>query len=159
MVARIVRDTVLSNSLVLSRTPANLLTPPLYGDLKNKIHVVKQVLTTCYPTDTGDTKKSNILFRDIAQFGSALRSGHDTNQFISNQPNSHKPFNTATFGRLKKQNTCGQTSFDHMLSHRHGRYKKLNISFRGVAQFGSVLRSGRRGRGFKSRHSDHLKPQ
>ena len=25
---------------------------------------------------------------------------------------------------------------------------------RGVAQFGSVLRSGRRGRGFKSRHSD-----
>ena len=27
--------------------------------------------------------------------------------------------------------------------------------FRGVAQFGSVLGSGPRGRGFKSRHSDH----
>lgn len=25
----------------------------IYGDLKNKIHVVKSVLTTCYPTDTG----------------------------------------------------------------------------------------------------------
>ena len=28
---------------------------------------------------------------------------------------------------------------------------------RGVAQFGRALRSGRRGRGFKSRHLDHLK--
>ena len=53
LVGHYVRDTVLSNSLVLSRTPTNLLTPPLYGDLKNKIHVVKSVLTTCYPTDTG----------------------------------------------------------------------------------------------------------
>ena len=83
LVGRYVRDTILINSQVSSRTPTNLLTPPLYGDLKNKIHVVKQVLTTCYPTDTGDIEKSNILFRDIAQFGSALRSGHDTNQFAS----------------------------------------------------------------------------
>ncbi len=52
LVEYFVRDTVLFNSLVISRTPTNLLTPPLYGDLKNKIHVVKQVLTTCYPTDT-----------------------------------------------------------------------------------------------------------
>ena len=29
--------------------------------------------------------------------------------------------------------------------------------YRGVAQFGRALRSGRRGRGFKSRHLDHLK--
>ena len=28
------------------------------------------------------------------------------------------------------------------------------MSRRGVAQFGSALRSGRRGRGFKSRHPD-----
>ena len=53
LVEYFVRDTILSNSLVISRTPTNLLTPPLYGDLKNKIHVVKSVLTTCYPTDTG----------------------------------------------------------------------------------------------------------
>ena len=133
MVARFVRDTVLFNSLVLSRTPTNLLTPPLYGDLKNKIHVVKQVLTTCYPTDTGDIEKSNIIFRDIAQFGSALRSGHGTIQFISNQPNSHKPFNTATLWRLKKQNTCGQTSFDHMLSHRHGNIEKTKYFISGYS--------------------------
>ena len=30
------------------------------------------------------------------------------------------------------------------------------MRFRGVAQFGSVLGSGPRGRGFKSRHSDHV---
>ena len=32
-------------------------------------------------------------------------------------------------------------------------YRRL---LRGVAQFGRALRSGRRGRGFKSRHLDHL---
>ena len=57
LVEHYVRDTILTNSLVLSRTPTNLLTPPLYGDFKNKIHVVKSVLTTCYPTDTGDIEK------------------------------------------------------------------------------------------------------
>ena len=31
--------------------------------------------------------------------------------------------------------------------------------YRGVAQFGRALRSGRRGRGFKSRHLDHLSSQ
>ena len=46
-----------------------------------------------------------------------------------------------------------------MLSHRHGKYKKLNILYRDVAQFGSALRSGRRGRRFKSCHPDHLKPR
>ena len=60
-------------------------------------------------------------------------SGHDTNQFISNQPNSHEPFNTATLRRLKKQNTCGQISFDHMLSHRHGKYKKIEYSISGYS--------------------------
>ena len=100
----------------------------------------------------------------MAQFGRALRSGHGTIQFISIKPNSHKPFNTATLRQLKKQNTCGQTSFDHMLSHRHEniektKYKKLNILFRDIAQFGSALRSGRRGRRFKSCYPDHLKPQ
>ena len=41
--------------------------------------------------------------RDVAQLGSALRSGHGTIQFISNQPNSHKPFNTATYGDIKNK--------------------------------------------------------
>ena len=72
-------------------------------------------------------------YRDVAQFGSALRSGHGTIQFISNQPNSHKPFNTATLRRLKKQNTCGQTSFDHMLSHRHENIEKSNIFISGYS--------------------------
>ena len=90
-----VRDTVLTNSLVIRRTPTNLLTPLLYGDLKNKIHVVKQVLTTCYPTDTGDTKKSNILFRDIAQFGSALRSGRRGRRFKSCYPDQQNLSNQA----------------------------------------------------------------
>ena len=72
-------------------------------------------------------------FRDIAQFGSALRSGHGTIQFISNQPNSHKPFNTATLWRLEKQNTCGQTSFDHMLSHRHGNIEKTKYFISGYS--------------------------
>ena len=35
--------------------------------------------------------------------------------------------------------------------------KQFNILYRGVAQFGRALRSGRRGRGFKSRHLDQLK--
>ena len=91
LVGRYVRDTILTNSLVLSRTPTNLLTPPLYGDLKNKIHVVKQVLTTCSPTDTGIQKKLNILFRDIAQFGSALRSGRRGRRFKSCYPDHLKP--------------------------------------------------------------------
>ena len=69
----------------------------------------------------------------MAQFGRALRSGHDTNQFISNQPNSHKPFNTATLRRLKKQNTCGQISFDHMLSHRHGNIEKTKYFISGYS--------------------------
>ena len=86
LVGHFVRDTVLFNSSVTSRTPTNLLTPPLYGDLKNKIHVVKQALTTCYPTDTGIQKKLNILFRDIAQFGSALRSGRRGRRFKSCYP-------------------------------------------------------------------------
>ena len=30
--------------------------------------------------------------------------------------------------------------------------------YRGVAQFGRALRSGRRGREFESRHLDHKKP-
>ena len=90
----------------------------------------------------------------MAQFGRALRSGHGTIQFASIQLNSHKPFNIATLWRPRKQNTCGQTSFDHMLSHRHGKYKKLNILFRDIAQFGSALRSGRRGRRFKSCYPD-----
>ena len=34
---------------------------------------------------------------------------------------------------------------------------KYYSGFRGVAQFGRALRSGRRGRGFKSRHLDHRK--
>ena len=34
--------------------------------------------------------------------------------------------------------------------------KRCNEKNRGVAQFGRALRSGRRGRGFKSRHLDHL---
>ena len=95
--------------------------------------MVKQALTTCYPTDTGDIEKSNILFRDIAQFGSALRSGHGTIQFISNPPNSLKPFNTATLWRIEKQNTCGQTSFDHMLSHRHGNIEKTEYFISGYS--------------------------
>ncbi len=74
-----------------------------------------------------------LVFRDIAQFGSALRLGHGTIQFASIQPNSHKPFNTATLRRLKKQNTCGQTSFDHMLSHRHGRYKTIEYFISGCS--------------------------
>ena len=86
LVERCVRDTILINSASISRTPTNLLTPPLYGDIKNKIHVVKSVLTTCYPTDTGDTKKSNILYRDVAQFGSALRSGRRGRRFKSCHP-------------------------------------------------------------------------
>ena len=90
-----VRDTVLFNSLVIRRTPTNLLTPPLYGDLKNKIHVVKQVLTTCYPTDTGDIEKSNILFRDVAQFGSALRSGRRGRRFKSCHPDQQNLSNQA----------------------------------------------------------------
>ena len=73
------------------------------------------------------------MIRDIAQFGSALRSGHGTIQFISIEPNSHKPFNTATLRRLKKQNTCGQISFDHMLSHRHGEYKKIEYFISGCS--------------------------
>ena len=72
-------------------------------------------------------------FRDIAQFGSALRSGHGTIQSISIEPNSHKPFNTATLRRLKKQNTCGQTSFDHMLSHRHGNIEKTKYFISGYS--------------------------
>ena len=95
MVARFVRDTVLINLLVHSRTPTNLLTPPLYGDLKNKIHVVKPVLTTCYPTDTGDIEKLNILFRDIAQFGSALRSGRRGRRFKSCYPDQQNLSNQA----------------------------------------------------------------
>ena len=42
-------------------------------------------------------------YRDVAQFGSALRSGHGTIQFISIEPNSHNPFNTATYGDLKNK--------------------------------------------------------
>ena len=60
-------------------------------------------------------------------------SGHGTNQFISNQPNSHKPFNAATLRRPKKQNTCGQTSFDHMLSHRHGNIEKTKYFISGYS--------------------------
>lgn len=63
--------------------------------------------------------------RGVAQFGRVLRSGHGTIQFIKYPPNSHKPFNTATLRRLKKLNTCGQISFDHMLSHRHGNIENL----------------------------------
>ena len=37
--------------------------------------------------------------------------------------------------------------FDHL-------QKKLKNHHRGVAQFGRALRSGRRGRGFESRHLD-----
>ena len=58
LVGHYVRDTILINSQVYSRTPTNRSTPPLYGDLKNKIHVVKQALTTCYPADTGDIEKT-----------------------------------------------------------------------------------------------------
>ena len=41
--------------------------------------------------------------RDVAQLGSALRSGHGTIQFIKYPPNSHKPFNTAIYGDLKNK--------------------------------------------------------
>ena len=72
-------------------------------------------------------------YRDVAQFGRALRSGHGTIQFISIEPNSHKPFNTATLRRPKKQNTCGQISFDHMLSHRHGNIEKTKYFISGYS--------------------------
>ena len=65
--------------------------------------------------------------------GFSERSGHGTIQFISIEPNSHEPFNTATLRRLKKQNTCGQISFDHMLSHRHGRYRKIKYFISGYS--------------------------
>ena len=84
-------------------------------------------------------KKAMVLYnilcvnRDVAQFGRALRSGHGTIQFISIEPNSHKPFNTATLRRLKKQNTCGQISFDHMLSHRHGNIEKIEYFISGCS--------------------------
>ena len=42
-------------------------------------------------------------YRDVAQLGSALRSGHGTIQFIKYPPNSHKPFNTAIYGDLKNK--------------------------------------------------------
>ena len=32
----------------------------------------------------------------------------------------------------------------------------ITLKFRGVAQFGRALRSGRRGRGFESRHLDQI---
>lgn len=60
-------------------------------------------------------------------------SGRGTIQFISIKPNSHKPFNTATLRRLKKQNTCGQISFDHMLSHRHGNIEKTKYFISGYS--------------------------
>ena len=65
--------------------------------------------------------------------GFSERSGHGTIQFISIKPNSHKPFNTATLRRFKKQNTCGQTSFDHMLSHRHGNIEKTKYFISGYS--------------------------
>ena len=33
----------------------------------------------------------------------------------------------------------------------------IKVVFRGVAQFGRALRSGRRGRGFESRHLDQIR--
>ena len=39
---------------------------------------------------------------------------------------------------------------------RLNHYNTLVTLFRGVAKFGIALGSGPRGRGFKSRHSDHV---
>ncbi len=113
LVGRYVRDTVLFNSQVSSRTPTNLLTPPLYGDLKNKIHVVKSVLTTCYPTDTGNTKKSNILYRDVAQFGSALRSGRRGRRFKSCHPDQQNLSNQAVSEVFILFKILRKIDFDH----------------------------------------------
>ena len=60
-------------------------------------------------------------------------SGHGTIQFISIKPNYHKPFNTATLRRLKKQHPCGQTRFDHMLSHKHGNIEKTKYFISGYS--------------------------
>ena len=61
--------------------------------------------------------------------------------------------------RRQRRQTCGSGSgVEHRLA--KARVASSNLVFRsnffpGVAQFGSVLDWGSRGRGFKSRHSDH----
>ena len=61
--------------------------------------------------------------------------------------------------RRQRRQLCGSGSgVEHRLA--KARVASSNLVFRsnffpGVAQFGSVLDWGSRGRGFKSRHSDH----
>ena len=63
--------------------------------------------------------------------------------------------------RRQKRQLCGSGSgVEHRLA--KARVASSNLVFRsnffpGVAQFGSVLDWGSRGRGFKSRHSDQVK--
>ena len=93
----------------------------------------------------------------MAQFGRALRSGYHTERFGQNLPNCWNPLQTATLSVAQYLRKSGKYRFDHIKSHRYDIFVKLwvqKIEYRGVAQFGRALRSGRRGRRFKSCHLD-----
>lgn len=64
--------------------------------------------------------------------------------------NPIQPFGKADFCRK-----CGAALEKPLYKHGSAGYVRV-LNYRGVAQLASALRSGRRGRGFKSRHPETL---